>query len=115
MLHLWLPEQLCTRLQPKETSEKKSTNALPNRTKKRLKPRQYEQQPREKNEQNEITACISLEGDVLPYFALKFPNNQQNALIDTGANPNAIIENQRCASPPPYREMTLKENCIYLP
>ena len=38
-------------------------------TKKRVKPRKYEQQPREKNEE-EITPCISLEGDVL---SLQYP------------------------------------------
>ena len=58
---------------------------------KTVKPRQYEQQPRKK--QSEITACISLEGDVLSYVPLKFPNNQQwKALIDTGAFGNAISE-----------------------
>ena len=59
-----------------------------------MKPRQYEEQPRKtKNEQNEITACISLEGGVLSYVPLKFPNNQQRkALIDTGACANAITE-----------------------
>ena len=80
--------------QPKETSEYKSTNPISNRTKKRVKPRQYEQKPREKtNEQNEITACISLKGDVLSYVPLKFPIHQQRkALIDTGACANAISE-----------------------
>ena len=45
------------------------------------------------DEQNEITACISLEAAVLSYVPLKFPNNQQRkALIDTGACANAISE-----------------------
>ena len=59
-----------------------------------MTPRQYEERPRKtKNEQNEITACIFLEGDVLSYVPLKFPNNQQRrALIDNGACANAISE-----------------------
>ena len=40
-----------------------------------------------------IFACISLAGDVLSYFPLKFSNNQhRKALIDTGACANAISE-----------------------
>ena len=40
-----------------------------------------------------ITACISLEGDVLSYAPLKFSNIQdRKALIDTGACANAISE-----------------------
>ena len=94
MLYLWLPKSLRTRLQSKETSEKKSTNTISNRPKKRVKPRQYEEQPwKTKNKHNEITACISLEGDVLSYVPLKFPNNQQGtAIIDTGGCGNAISE-----------------------
>ena len=56
---------------------------------KRVKPHQCETT----DEQNEITACISLEGDVLSYVPLKFSNYQQKkALIDTGACANAISE-----------------------
>ena len=59
-----------------------------------MKPRQCEKQRETTDEPNEITACISLEGDVLSYVPLKFPNNQQRkALIDTGACANAISEN----------------------
>ena len=44
-------------------------------------------------EQDEITECISFEGDVLSYVPLKFPNNQQKkAVKDTGACTNAISE-----------------------
>ena len=58
-----------------------------------MKPRQCEKQRETTDEPNEITACISLEGDVLPYVPLKFPNNQQRkALIDTGSCANAISE-----------------------
>ena len=54
-------------------------------------PHQCEKRRKTTDEQNEITACISLEGDVLSYVPLKFPNNQQRkALIDTGACANAI-------------------------
>ena len=76
-----------------ETSERKPTNTISNRTKKRVKPRQCEKQREKTDDQNEKTACISLEGDVLSYVPLKFPNNQQRkALIDTGACANAISE-----------------------
>ena len=92
---MWIPKPLCKRLQPEETGQQKSTNSLPNSTKKRLKPRQYDIAPQEAQatQDNGITACISLEGDLLSYVPLKFSTNQQRkAFIDTGACANAISE-----------------------
>ena len=92
---MWIPKPLCKRLQPEETGKQKSTNPLPNSTKKRIKPRQYDNAPQEAQatQENGITACISLEGDLLSYVPLKFTTNQQRkALIDTGACANAISE-----------------------
>ena len=71
-----------------------------------MKPRQREKPRETTDEQNEITACISLEGDVLSYVPLKFPNNQQSkALIDTGARANAISEGD-------YEELKLSHGTI---
>ena len=71
----------------------KFTNPITNGTKKRRNPRQDEQQPREKNKENETTACISLEDDVLSHVPLKCPKNQQKKVLkDTGACANAISE-----------------------
>ena len=44
-------------------------------------------------EHHQITACISLEGDILSYITLKFSFKEaRKALIDTGASRNAISE-----------------------
>ena len=75
-------------------SKPKSTNPLPNSTKKRIEPRQYDEAPQEAQttQENGITACISLE-DLFSYVTLKFSATQQRrALIDTGACANAISE-----------------------
>ena len=94
MLYLWLSKPLRKRLSPTETSELKSTNTISNRAIKRVKLRQYDEQPwKTRNEHNEITEYIPLEGDVLSYVPLKFPSNQKRkALFDTGACANAISE-----------------------
>ena len=78
-----------------KTSKPKSTNPLPNSTKKQIEPRQYDDAPQEAQttQENGITACISLEGDLLSYVRLKFSASQQRrALIDTGACANAMSE-----------------------
>ena len=68
---------------------------MSNSTKKPIRPRQYDIAPQEAQatQENGITACISLKGDLLSYVPLKFSTNQQKkALIDAGACANAIHE-----------------------
>ena len=99
---MWIPKPLCKRLQPEETGQQKSTNSLPNSTKKQIKPRQYDIAPQEAQatQDNGITACISLEGDLLSNVPLKFSTNQQRkALIDTGASADAISEDYQELQP----------------
>ena len=90
-----IPESLGGGLQSEKTSKAESTNPLPNSTKKQIEPRQYDDAPQEaqKTQENGITACISFERDLPSYVPLKFSASQQRrALIDTGANANAISE-----------------------
>ena len=94
MLRLRIPKSLCEGLQSEKTSELKSTNPLPNSTKKRIEPPQYDDAPQEAQTTQEkgLTACISLEGD-LSYVPMKFSATQQKrAQVDTGAWANAISE-----------------------
>ena len=79
----------------RENQQIEINKSLTKQHQKRIKPRQFDDAPQEAQttQENGITACISLEGDLLSYVPLKFSNTQQRkALIDTGAFANAISE-----------------------
>ena len=95
MLQLWIPKPLRQRLYSTSTSTEKPANSKSNSTKKRVEPRQYEDKTEEttQSEDHQITACISLEGDILSNVPLKFSSKEtRKTLIDTGACANAISE-----------------------
>ena len=92
---MWKPKSLRERLQPKKTSKQEPTDSLSNGTKKRIERGQYEEAWRQTQtlQGNEMTACNSLQGDILTYVTLKFSTTQQRkTLNDTGACPDAINE-----------------------
>ena len=70
MLQLWILKPLRQRLYSTPTSAEKPANSISNSTKKGVEPRQYQEIAEEttQREDNQITACISLQGDILSYL-----------------------------------------------
>ena len=86
MIQLRIPKSL------RRTLFSKPANSIRSSTEKGIEPRQYEEKATQR-EHHQITACISLEGDILPCITLKFSFKEaRKALIDTGASANAIRE-----------------------
>ena len=79
---MWLPQSLRKKLKHKKNRERKSTISISKNTKDMWKLPQYEQHPRDlKNVQNEITARVPPEPDILSYIPFKLIINQQTKII----------------------------------